>query len=334
MRRRSFVSLALVAVAGLAVLVSGCLKTSTTEPWAPAGNKPKVLVSFAPLYSFAASVAGPDAEVKCLLTTTGPHTHGDATSHQIELARGCDVFFINGLGLEDEGDGIVPKLQKVVANPKWNVVNLGSKINPKWLKEGACLHDHGKAEEEHEHGTDPHVWLSIKCAKVMVEGIRDELKRLDPAHADGYESRAAAYLKKLDQLEADGKAMLANKKEKSIISFHESLNYFAVTYGIEVAGVIEVIPGQEPSDKQMKSIIRKCSNPNHPVRVIAVEPQFPSRSSAAKIRDALRGLPDNPVEAEFAEVDPLETCDEGNLSPDLYEQVMKRNLKELARALR
>lgn len=334
MHRRTFVSLSLLAVAGVSLLAAGCPNGSTPDPWAEAGTKPKVLVSFAPLYSFAASVAGPDAEVKCLLTTTGPHHHGDATSRQIELARGANVIFINGLGLEDEGDGIIPKLQKVAANPNWNVVNLGQKINPEWLMEGECLHDHSKPHAEHEHGTDPHVWLSVRCAKVMVEGIRDELKRLDPAHADGYESRAAAYLKKLDRLEADGKAMLAKKEEKWIVSFHESLNYFSKTYGLEVAGVIEVNPGQEPSEKQLKAIIKKCTNPHAPARVIAVEPQYPTRSSAAKVRDALRGLPENPVDAEFAEVDPLETCDEADLSPDLYEKVMRKNLAELARVLR
>jgi zinc transport system substrate-binding protein len=134
MRRRTFTTFALAVSA--AILLTGCPKGSTADPWASAVGKPKVLVSFAPLYSFAASVAGPDAEVKCLLTTTGPHTHGDATARQIGLARGADVIFINGLGLEDEGDGIIPKLQKVAAHPNWNVVNLGSKINPDWLMEG------------------------------------------------------------------------------------------------------------------------------------------------------------------------------------------------------
>lgn len=334
MRRRHLAPLAFAVVGALGLLITGCPKGSQADPWASAGSKPKVLVSFAPLYSFVANVAGPDAEVKCLLTTTGPHSHGDATPNQIALARGCDVFVINGLGLEDEGDGMAVKLEKVAASPKWNVLNLGKKINADWLKEGECHHHDHKAGEDHEHGTDPHVWLSIRCAKVMVEGIRDELKRLDPAHAHGYESRAAEYLKKLDRLEEEGKAMLAPKQEKWIVSFHGSLNYFADTYGLKVAGFIEVTPGQEPSEKKMKEIIKKCTNPDAPVRVIAVEPQYPSHNSAAKVRDALRGLPGNPVHAEFAEVDPLETCLEADLSPDLYEKVMKKNLTELARVLR
>src|ERR1700675_3653076 len=103
MSRRQFALSSGLAVAGIALLVTGCPKGGS-DPWASAGNKPKVLVSFAPIYSFAVNVAGDDAAVKCLLTTTGPHTHGDATPRQIDLARGSDVFVINGVGLEDEAD--------------------------------------------------------------------------------------------------------------------------------------------------------------------------------------------------------------------------------------
>jgi zinc transport system substrate-binding protein len=332
MRRRYSPLLAVSAVAVLALLSIGCPSGKSGDPWASAGDRPKVLVSFAPLYSFAANVAGNDAEVKCLLTTTGPHTHGDATPRQIDLARGCDVFIINGLGLEDEADGIATKLQKVAANPRWNVLDLGSKIPKDDLMEGECHHDKAKEGEEHEHGTDPHVWLSTKHAKVMVGAIRDELKRLDPAHAAGYDERAAEYLKKLDKLERDGKAMLANKEEKTILSFHESLNYFGQCYGLRIAGSIEVNPGKEPTEEKLKQIIKKCQN--RKVRVIAVEPQFSSHTSANVVRSALRGSKENPIEAVFAEVDPLETCDEAELKPDLYEKRMRENLENLARALR
>jgi ABC-type Zn uptake system ZnuABC Zn-binding protein ZnuA len=328
MCRRLFLPLAIVAASGLGLLCTGCLKGPATDPWASAGNKPKVLVSFAPLYCFAANVAEEDADVKCLLTATGPHNEGDATPKQIELARGCDVFVINGLGLEDESDGIAAKLQKVAANPKWNVLNLGTKIPAEWLRK---IDEDDHDGHHHDHAADPHVWLSVRCAKKMVEAIRDELKRLDPAHAAGYNRRAAAYMAKLDGLETEGKELLAKKQEKSIISFHESLNYFAETYGLTIVGSIEVNPGQEPSQKKLDEIIEKCTRTKPPVRVIAVEPQYPSHSSAAKVLEALKG---HQIDAQFAEVDPLETCDEAELSPDLYQKVMPNNLRELARVLR
>jgi ABC-type Zn uptake system ZnuABC Zn-binding protein ZnuA len=330
MPRRNLVWM--VAFGGLALALTGCPSGKSASPWASTG-KPKVLVSFAPLHSFAANVAGDDAEVKCLLPTAGPHFEGEASPQQMDLARTCDVFFINGLGLEDEADGIATKLGKVGGNPKWNVVSLGAKIPEADLMEGEEEHHHGREEKPgHDHPKDPHVWLGIKHAKVMVAGIRDELKRLDPAHAAGYDSRAEAYQKSLDALESEGKAMLAKKTENTILSFHESLNYFGKCYGLEIAGAIEVNPGQEPSSDKLKDIIRLCREKK--VRVIAVEPQFPNHTSARVIRDALRGPNGGMIEAEFAEVDPLETCDEKELGPGLYENVMKKNLVELAKVLR
>ncbi len=326
MRRRHFLWAIPFAAAGLTFVLSGCKGGKTADPWESAGKRPKVLVSFAPLYSFASSVAGDDADVKCLMTSRGPHTHGDATAREIELSRGCDVFFINGIGLEEDADGIATKLQKVVVNPKWNVVNLGDKIDKSWLHAGG--HEEG---EEHDHLFDPHIWLSPRCAKKMVEGIRDELKRLDPGHAAGYDSRAAAYLAKLDRLEADGKAELAAKKNKWIVSFHDSLGYFSEAFGVKIADSIQIDPGKEPTDSKLEEIIQACKK--HDARVIAVEPQFSDHTAARAIRDALRGLKDHPIDAVFAEVDPLETCDDADLSPELYEKVMRQNLERLAKSL-
>jgi zinc transport system substrate-binding protein len=334
MRHRQFLWMVPLTVTGFSLLLTGCPSGKTVDPWASAGSKPKVLVSFTPLYSFASAVAGDDAEVKCLLTASGPHTHGDVTGREIELARGCDVFFLNGVGLDDDADGIAPKIQRAAGDKKWNLVSLGDKLDKSWLHkfEQDDLEKGGAEQHEHEHELDPHVWLSIRCAKKMVEGIRDELTRLDPAHAEGYQNRTAAYLAKLDRLEADGRALLAPKQEKWIVSFHDSLGYFAETYGIKIAKSIEIDPGKEPTDDKLNEIIKECQKKN--VRVIAVEPQFSSNTSARAIRDALRGLKDKPIDAVFAEIDPLETSDERDLSPDLYEKTIRQNLAELAKALR
>ena len=314
--------------AALAVL-AGCSESSS-DPWSAAGHKRKVLVSFPPLYSFAKSVAGDDAEVKCLMTGEGAHFHGDATPAKIRLAAGCDVFFLNGLLLDDD---LANKLKGPAANKKWNVLDLGSKLKVDWLLAAASDHDHDAKGHAHDHATtDPHVWLGIRHAKAMTESIRDELKHLDPDHAAGYDSRTATYLAKLDRLAADGQAELKDKKERKFVSFHDSLGYFAETYGLKIAGVVELSPGVEPTGDEMKEVIGLCQTNN--VRLIAVEPQFPSKTSARAIRDALRGSKDKPIDAEFIEIDPLETADERDLSADLYERKMRENIANLVKALR
>src|SRR5947208_3308683 len=79
----------------------------------------------------------------------------------------------------------------------------------------------------HDHGPGPHAWLGPDQVAVMVEAARDELKKADPAHAANYDRRAAKYVGKLRKLKDDGLKMLADKKNRVIVTQHESLGYFA-----------------------------------------------------------------------------------------------------------
>src|SRR5262245_23822583 len=211
---RRAVGLALVAGGFTATLLMlpGCGGGDDGWPKDKAG--PKVAVSFAPLYCFAVNVAGDDAIVRNLLTTTGPH-HFNPTDQDARILRRADVFFVNGLGLEgDKPD----RMKKGSGNKSLKIVELAGWIPEKNLCEGSCTHDHGD-DHDHEHGMDPHVWLSPDQAIFLVEGIRDELKKLDKAHADGYDRRAAEYVGKLKKLKADCKQLLDSKTDRRLITF-------------------------------------------------------------------------------------------------------------------
>jgi ABC-type Zn uptake system ZnuABC Zn-binding protein ZnuA len=319
--RQRWAGLAVVA-AGLAI-AAGCGKSNTgADPW-PAKPGKRVLVSFAPLYSFTAAVAGDDANVVCLMNDVGPH-HYDATERDALLVQRADLFLINGLGLEDE---LARKLVSGAGNKSVKLVALGESIPAELRLKGECHHHDG---EHHDHGDDPHVWLGIPQAVVCVEKIRDELKAIDPDHAAGYEKRAAEYVAKLRKLQADGTAMLKGKAERKLVTFHESLNYFAQTYGLDVVGVIEQTAGSEPNAEDLKEIVEVCKD--NKVRVVAVEPQYPHSTSARVVLDELKrnGVAD-PV---FVEIDPLETAPGTELSADLYEKVVRANLENLAKALK
>jgi ABC-type Zn uptake system ZnuABC Zn-binding protein ZnuA len=73
----------------------------------------QVLTSFPFLYCFAQNIAGDDANVVCLLPSQGPHGY-QAENRDIVAARDADVFFANGLQLNDS----VTNLVKSSGNPK------------------------------------------------------------------------------------------------------------------------------------------------------------------------------------------------------------------------
>src|SRR5262249_20893093 len=216
--------------------------------------------------------------------------------------RKADVFFVNGLGLDNE---VAATLKRGSGNRKLKVVELGSKLPGDMLADLSHDHNHGDGDDHHHHDSpfDPHIWLSPDHAVILVQSIRDELKAIDPDHAAGYDQRAANYIAKLNQLKADGVKMLADKKDRKLVTFHESLTYFAKTFNLDIEGVVQKKPGVEPSAGEVKQLIALCEKEK--VRLIAVEPQYTSSTSARTILDQLREkqIPD----PQLVEIDPLET---------------------------
>jgi ABC-type Zn uptake system ZnuABC Zn-binding protein ZnuA len=318
-----------IALLGLiaAIGVSGCSTKSTADPWPADRPGPRVLVSFAPYYCFAANVAGDDAVVLSLMSTSGPH-HFQPTDRDAKLVQKADLFFINGLGLDEEQ---AETLKRGTSNQKLKIVELGERIPEDKLLEGSCSHDHADGAHKHEHGKDPHIWLSPEYAVTLVESIRDELKSADPGHAANYDRRATEYISRLKKLQAEGEALLKDKKDRRMVSFHESMAYFAKTFNLDVVGVIETTPGSEPDSKNMKRLIALCDG-EHPIRLLTVEPQYSTSNAGEEVLKLLKQkkVPD-PVLVEF---DTLETVVPEQLKPDWYETKMRANLHALAEKMK
>src|SRR5437868_7940058 len=81
----------------------------------------------------------------------------------------------------------------------------------------------------HQHGTDPHAWQSVGNIKLYVANVRDALVAADPAGKGAYEANAAAYLTRLDALDAEIKAAVGKipADRRKIITTHDAFGYFA-----------------------------------------------------------------------------------------------------------
>lgn len=319
-----FFTFALLALAG-AIPFLGCGKPASAV-W-PASNGPRVAVSFPPLYCFAANVVGDFGTVKSVLTAQGPH-HADTNVQERVILEEADLFFVNGLGLDDT---LARSLAASTGNKKLKIIELGEKLPNSCLLESdgsCCHHEDGKA---HDHGAhDPHIWTSPIVAQKLVEEIRTAMRTANSSQAAAYDKNAAEYLAKLKQLTDDGKAMMKSKKEKNIITMHGSMNYFANAFGLTVVGVIQKTPGQEPNANDLKVLIAECVK--NKVRVIAVEPQYGSQGAALEIKKELERSGIEGV--VIVELDNMETATVAELNPQWYETKMRANLETLAKVLK
>jgi len=324
-RRGNAIVLTIALVALSALSMAGC--SSREDAWPKDRAGPKVVVSFAPLYCFAVNVAGDDAVVRNMMTSSGPH-HFNPTDRDARLLQRADLFLINGLGLELDKPAT---LARSSGNKKLTLVDLGESIPADMRLEGSCHHDHGDGVK-HEGSTDPHVWLSPDYAILQVNAIRDVLKAADEKHASGYDQRAQAYILKLEKLKAEGSMLFNGKSDRNIVTFHDSMTYFAKTFGINIVGVVQKNPGTEPNKQQLSDLIALCADEKHPVRVVTVEPQYGTSNSASVLIQELRNrkVPD-PALVEF---DPLETVTPEALTPEWYETRLRANIEALARAMK
>jgi ABC-type Zn uptake system ZnuABC Zn-binding protein ZnuA len=294
------------------------------DPWDDLPGPPRVVVTIPPLYSFVRAVAGDEAGLICLCKDKGPH-HYAYDVQDAQVLRKADLFFSVGLTLDDH---FADKLASGTPNPKLRHVRLGGEL-PKSLKIPLA---HPIVHGDHTHtGFDPHVWLGAEQAVAMVETIRDQLSSADSDGAAGYRKNAERYVQALRKLHADGRKMLAGKKNKRLVTFHESLGYFAKSYGLTVVGAIEPIPGDEATAGRLTELKKICQEQK--VAAIIVEPQYPKTTSAEALR---KGLSSEGLTLDMIEIDPLETTDPAELErlgADWYETKMRENLTALAKKL-
>lgn len=263
------------------------------------------------IYSFTKSITGEHGDVKCLCTDVGPHDYQHSTT-DVRLLRGSTCFISVGLGLDDKFSDALMTTRRDTER-----LILGDKLSADLILEG----EHGK--------NDPHIWNGTPQAIAMVNLIRDELKKIDETHKDDYDKNAATYVEELKKLHDYGIKLLKGKKNRKIISFHESLGYFAKEFDIDIVDVIETVPGAELDISKIRELVKECIEKD--VHVIAVEPQYPQKA-ADTLRNELAAKGKKNV--LIVEIDPLETASEKTLNAELYVKTMRSNLDKLAASLK
>jgi zinc transport system substrate-binding protein len=325
MRSRRCTSLVmLLLILAFAFSTNGC--GSQPDPW-QGTKKMKVLTTVAPIYCFTALIAEPDAEVLCLLGSQGPHDY-QVSPHEVQLLRTADLFIAVGHGLEEFLDDTVRNAR----NPRLKIVKAGEAI-PADLLETTPGFTHylpnGK-ECKHDPGTDPHVWMGIPQAKIMVGAIRDALCERDPGHAENYRKRSDEVLTRLDELLTKGQVL---KPTGGIVSFHDSFRYFGRkdSFNVEIAGWIRGVKGQDISGGELEKQAKEFREKN--VRIIGIEPQYMNaRGVADQLAKAIGAGKVRIVEMDPIETAPLRDGETFKLNKDWYFKRMQDNIENLKQA--
>ncbi len=171
-----------------------------------------------------------------------------------------------------------------------------------------------------EHGEgNAHVWLDPKNAIIMVENIATGLSALLPEHAAQISDNAKSYQARLAALDEELQAGLATLENRAIVTFHDAFPYFAEAYGLTVAAVVALEPGEALSPAMLAEVSRKVLAAGSPP--LFTEPQYQDAAALAVAAE---------TGAKVYALDPLVT---GDGAPDAYETGMRRNMETLLLAL-
>jgi zinc transport system substrate-binding protein len=98
------------------------------------------------------------------------------------------------------------------------------------------------------------VWLDPVLFQQVVTEIEAALVDVDPAGADGDHARADDYRRRLDQLDADYRAGLADCDQRVLVTNHEAFGYLARRYGLEEVGISGLSPDAEPDPRRLSEL--------------------------------------------------------------------------------
>lgn len=228
-----------------ALLLGACgNSTASTED-----GKLNIVTTFYPVYEFTKQVTGDEANVE-LLVKAGTEVHGyEPSAKDIARIQEADAFVYENENMETWVHDVAGSID----TEKVNVISAteGMLLLPGGEEEHEG-HDH--SEEGHSHAYDPHVWLSPERAITLVENIRDSLVAKYPEKKDAFETNAAAYIEKLDALDAKYSETLSAAKQKYFVTQHTAFAYLALDYGLKQVSITGVAADEDPTPSRLAEL--------------------------------------------------------------------------------
>lgn len=252
----------------------GCSEKNTTQGNIEEGKSKEKLTAVTTIGMIADIVANVGKEHVEVIPLMGPgvdpHLY-KATQGDIGKLDKADIIFYNGLNLEGKMGDIFVRM----ANQKPTIA-VSEKIDPSILRE----------PPEFEGHYDPHIWFNVKLWMQATERVKEALIKEDAAHKEDYEQNAAAYLKKLEELNTYAKEQIASIPEASrvLVTAHDAFGYFGDAYGIKVMGLQGISTDAEYGLKDVQNLVNVLVNQR--IKAVFIESSVSPKAIEAVVQGA------------------------------------------------
>jgi manganese/iron transport system substrate-binding protein len=253
-----------VVVIAIASSITACTittptitNTTTATRLATTESLPLVVATNSVTCALAKQIAGDTIDLKCLIEVgTDPHLYQPKPDDRKAIDSAKLVLY-GGYDFEPSLIKLIKASSNIAPKIAVNEVAVPSPL----LSEEAHDHAHDKAEKSDKKAAkeaDPHVWNNAQNGIKITQSISKSLSALRPDQAGTYAKNTAKIVSELEQIDAWIKAQIATIPESSrkLVTTHESLSYYAKTYGIPVEGALNGISTDEqPTPIRVKELV-------------------------------------------------------------------------------
>ena len=261
---RRWACLAAAAAAGLAPL--GTFACTRSAP-----GRRLVAATVFPVFDLTRRVANDRLDVRLILAAgLDPHEYDPRPKDVAGLGEASLIFAV-GLGLDPWAHG----LARSAGAGEARVFELGPLMDPILAPTGVV---------RKEPLIDPHFWTDPLRALRAVEVIVEALSGLDPEGAPFFRERGDEVKRSILDVHAEVARQAETWPRRRVITFHGSLFYFASRYGLQVVGVVQPMPGTEPTAQHLAALLAELRGADPPG--LFTEPQMEAQLATALAREA------------------------------------------------
>lgn len=213
-----------------------------------------------PEWGALAQMLGTD-KVKVFVATTAqqdPHQI-QARPSLLARARTADLLIATGADLEV---GWLPVLQRDSGNPKIMPGQLGMLEASRYVQVLDILSAPDRSMGHVHAFGNPHIQTDARNFIPIARAITERLTILDPTHTLHYQAQLKIFIetwsKNIERWQTQARPLAGIK----IWVQHDAFRYMNEWLGLEQVGVLESVPGVDPSAAQLSAILKKQSEIN------------------------------------------------------------------------
>lgn len=214
--------LGIIAVVVMGIGMIGC--SDGGERDAAADGVLRMVATTGMVGDLVRAVGGDRVQVEDLMGSgVDPHQYKLSRTDVVKLESAAVIWY-NGMRLEGKVEDTLERM----GERGRRVVGLAEPV----LKRAGL-------EDDPEAGKDPHLWMDVRLWRNALDVVAETLQELDPAGAEQFRDRAAAYGEQLDELDSYVRNIVKSLPEERrvLVTAHDAFGYFGRAYGVEVHGI-------------------------------------------------------------------------------------------------